>query len=91
MFCPGCFGPSPFAFSLAALPSSLVDIVAADPADHSPGIPCRHSSLRPTFGMGRMDRVSLYHSDYGERGGDVCHAEDACQPKGTQKENSAEC
>ena len=41
--------------------------------------------------MGRMDRVSSYHTDRGQWGGDVRNAEDACQQESAEEEDSGEC
>jgi hypothetical protein len=91
MFSAGCIRPSAFALPLPSLPTSLIDLIAPDPADHPPCVPGGHSSVRATFGMGGLDCASVHHSHYGERGGDVRHAQDAREPEGTKEEDSAEC
>lgn len=91
MFHSGCVSPSAFAFSLTSLPTSLTNLIASDLADHSPCLPRGYPPFCPPFGMGRLDCLSLHNSDYGEWGGDLRHAKNAREPKGTEEENSAEC
>ena len=40
--------------------------------------------------MGRMDCFSSYNTDRGQWGRDVRNAEDACQQKSTEEEDSGE-
>ena len=91
MFYTRCFGPFTFAISLASIPARFTNFIASDPAHHSPCIPRGHPSLRPTFGLGGLDCVGLHDFDYVERGGNMRHEENPCEPKGAEEENSAEC
>lgn len=91
MFYTSCFGPFTFAISLSSISFSLANFIASDPSDHSPCIPCRYSSLCPTFGVGGLDCVSFHNFDHGERGGNMRNAKNSREPKGTEEENRAEC
>ena len=91
MLWPGCRRTFPWPFAFSAISLGFAYPYDPDPTRHSPGIPRRHPPLRPTHGVGRLDRARGYHPYHRFQRRYVRNAEDSRFTESAQEEDRREC
>lgn len=90
LLCAGCRVALSLSSALPSLPSGAVDSHLPHASRYAPCVSRRHSIVRPTPEMGRMDRPCCDDSHHRKWDSDLRDEENIGQPKGAQEEDRRE-